>query len=52
MQRFCDILAEKGGNLMRLKEISFEELKLNPMTLIGREWMLSQREIKNGAITP
>lgn len=25
---------------MRLKEISFEELKLNPMTLIGREWML------------
>lgn len=25
---------------MRLKETSFEELKLNPMTLIGREWML------------
>ena len=25
---------------MSLKEISFEELNLNPMTMIGREWML------------
>ena len=25
---------------MSLKEISFEELQMNPMTMIGREWML------------
>ena len=25
---------------MGLKEISLDELRLNPMTLIGREWML------------
>ena len=27
-------------SLVALKEINFEELQLNPMTLIGQEWML------------